>query len=81
MNIATRVLEVKLNYWVKKRKLTIDKMLDLENNGRDKEAKSLELVLDTIQHIISDLTETIDSLNNIVSYEDSCLELINKTHK
>jgi|TARA_R110000824_G_scaffold21057_6_gene78790 hypothetical protein len=81
MNIATRVLEIKLDYWIKKRKLTIDKMLDLENNAKDKEAKSLELVLDTIQQVISDLTETIDGLNNIVSYEDSCFELINKKHK
>jgi hypothetical protein len=46
MNIATRVLEIKLDYWIKKRKLTIDKMLDLENNAKDKEAKSLELVLE-----------------------------------
>ena len=75
--IAVGVIEYKRERWIKKRIILIERIIDLQNQGLDKEAKNLEQILDIVQEAISDYSEMIDSLNNISSYEDDCFKLIN----
>jgi prefoldin subunit 5 len=78
--IATGVIEYKREIWIKKRIVLIERIISLRDQGYNDEADKLESVLDIVQEAISDLSEMIDSLNNISSYEESCLNLINKTN-
>lgn len=81
MIIAIGVIEIKREYWIKKRFKIIDRIAQLKKEG-GKGGYGLEIVkLDIIQEVISDLSEMIDSLSNIATYEESCSDLINNINK
>jgi len=81
MSIATSVIEFRLKSWIDKKESTLLRIEELLKEGKNIEAQALGLVLDTIEEVIFDLSEMIDSLNNIASYEESCFNLINKITK
>ena len=88
MSIAIGVIEIHREYWIKKRVKIIERIDQLKKEGKifyTQEEKAvitaLEMVLDTIQEVISDLSEMIDSLSNIAAYEESCSDLINNINK
>jgi hypothetical protein len=81
MSIAIGVIEIHREYWIKKRVKIIERIDQLKKEGKKVEITALEMVLDTIQEVISDLSEMIDSLSNIAAYEESCSDLINNINK
>jgi len=81
MSIAIGVIEIHREYWIKKRVKIIERIDQLKKEEKKVEITALEMVLDTIQEVISDLSEMIDSLSNIAAYEESCSDLINNINK
>tara|TARA_R110001583_G_scaffold125698_1_gene277267 strand:+ start:158 stop:406 length:249 start_codon:yes stop_codon:yes gene_type:complete len=74
-------IEILRSEWIVKRARSIQRIDELKNEGEDVVATALEIRLDTIQEIISDLTKNIENIKNIAGYERSCIELINNLTK
>jgi len=78
---AIGIIEHKRESWIVKRIKILEHQIELENQGKEIEAKALGLVIDSIQETISDFSEMIESIKNITAYEESYINLIKNQYK
>tara|TARA_R100001440_G_scaffold23448_1_gene38198 strand:- start:3631 stop:3888 length:258 start_codon:yes stop_codon:yes gene_type:complete len=70
------IIELKREYYIAKRRKNIEIKNDYEKEGKNIEALAIKLLIDQIQETIEDLTEMIQQINNISTYQENCINLI-----
>jgi hypothetical protein len=75
------MLSQKRDLYIKKREAALDRQEELYKKGEKVTAAAITFRIDALQEIIHDLTELIESIQNINSYQSSCYKLINKINK
>ena len=75
------MLSQKRDLYIKKRESALDRQEELYEKGEKVTAAAITFRIDALQEIIHDLTELIESIQNINSYQSSCYILINKINK
>jgi uncharacterized coiled-coil DUF342 family protein len=67
--------------WIKKRIILIEKRDEIRNEGNDILAEVYELLIDQSQEIINDLSESIQKMQSMATYNKNCETLINNLTK
>ena len=67
--------------WIKKRIILIEKRDEIRNEGNDILAEVYELLIDQSKEIINDLSESIQKMQSMATYNKNCETLINNLTK
>jgi|TARA_R110000744_G_scaffold346092_2_gene451600 dynactin complex subunit len=78
---AIEIIKIKREEYKARRIKTLEIKTELENEGKNMDAKIVDLTIDNLQNTIHDLTEMIEEIKNITAYEKSCIDLINNQFK
>tara|TARA_R100000278_G_C5469436_1_gene163931 strand:+ start:1437 stop:1694 length:258 start_codon:yes stop_codon:yes gene_type:complete len=70
------IIELKREYYIAKKRKNIEIKNDYEKEGKKIEALALKLLNDQIQETIQDLSEMIQQIKNISTYQENCINLI-----
>jgi len=70
------IIELKREYYIAKRRKNIEIKKDYEKEDKKIEALAIKLLIDQIQETIEDLTEMIQQIKNISTYQENCINLI-----
>ena len=71
------IVSVFRSKWTTKRIKLIERRDELKNEGNDIVAEVYELLIDQSQDIINDLSEAIQNMQSMASYNKDCANLIN----
>jgi hypothetical protein len=81
MTTAIVIIEMKREFWIHKRALQTERSDHFKGLGDVNMATIYEMIIDQTQEIISDLTEMINQIRAIETYQKSAEQLINKKLK